>query len=229
MKKQRHPIYLLADSQLLFWKYQGSLFLSALPVLIEVDSSKAAYIGASNGDAPEFYSIFEAAMENIGMTHCRMIHSSFSREDRAFVEKADLILLAGGDVVRGWEVFESVGLPQLIRQRYDDGAFLIGVSAGAVQLGMYGRRREGEGQDVLFDTFQLVPYLIDVHDEKNEWEMLRNSVGLSADQTKGLGIVSGAGFLYHPDHSLEPIRYPLYEFSNMDGTVSQTLLLPKTE
>jgi hypothetical protein len=33
----------------------------------------AAYIGASNGDRPEFYGIFEAAVDAIGITDRRMI------------------------------------------------------------------------------------------------------------------------------------------------------------
>ena len=60
---QLQPLYLLADSQLLFWKRQDRLLLeAALDGLARDTSLSAAYIGASNGDRPEFYGIFEAAV-----------------------------------------------------------------------------------------------------------------------------------------------------------------------
>lgn len=59
---QRQPLYLLADSQLLFWKRDGRPLLeTALDGLARDKPLSAAYIGASNGDRPEFYEIFEAA------------------------------------------------------------------------------------------------------------------------------------------------------------------------
>jgi cyanophycinase len=53
----------------------------------------AAYIGASNGDRREFYEIFEAAANAVGITQRRMISSSFGPDDRAFLDCAQLILL----------------------------------------------------------------------------------------------------------------------------------------
>ena len=66
------PIFLLADSQLLFWREEGGEpFLARARKLMEQDAPervfKAAYLGASNGDAPEFYDLFVAAMGEIGI------------------------------------------------------------------------------------------------------------------------------------------------------------------
>ncbi|MDT5320345.1 MAG: hypothetical protein QOD88_2867, partial [Mycobacterium sp.] len=100
---QLQPLYLLADSQLLFWKRQDRLLLEAALDGLALDTPLgAAYIGASNGDRPEFYGIFEAAVDAIGITDRRMIDSSFGPDDRAFLERAQLIVLAGGDVRLGW-------------------------------------------------------------------------------------------------------------------------------
>ncbi|HEX8353175.1 MAG TPA: hypothetical protein VF611_09765, partial [Pyrinomonadaceae bacterium] len=90
------PIYLFADSQLLFWRDGGNLFLDSVRRLVTRDPPRAAYLGASNGDAPEYYSIFEAAMAGVGVHNCRMILSSFPVEDQSFLKEADVILLAGG-------------------------------------------------------------------------------------------------------------------------------------
>jgi cyanophycinase len=73
---QLRPLYLLADSQLLFWKRQDRLLLeAALDGLARDTPLCAAYLGASNGDRPEFYGIFEAALDAIGITDRRMIDS----------------------------------------------------------------------------------------------------------------------------------------------------------
>src|SRR5215510_14041215 len=124
-----NPIFLLADSQLLFWRENGQLFIERLVQEKTRDKLKAAYVGASNGDDPNFYAIFVAAMEGIGVSDCAMISSAFSQVDKKFLNDADIILLAGGDVETGWRIFLSNGLNQQIVRRYSDGATLIGVSA----------------------------------------------------------------------------------------------------
>jgi peptidase E len=108
------PLYLLADSQLLFWRDKNRLFLERIREQLDSVNPKAAYIGASNGDSPEFYSLFQAAMEGIGLSSCRMIPSIPSDEDRSFLASADLVLLAGGDVDQGWKVFEKNGIKEVI-------------------------------------------------------------------------------------------------------------------
>src|SRR5262245_5873221 len=132
MSSPLQPIYLFADSQLLFWSDKDGLFLESLKKMIPRASPKAAYIGASNSDDPEYYSIFEAAMDSVGISDCRMILSSFPSADQSFIDDSDIILMAGGDVVRGLNVFNKIGLKEVIIRKYYEGSVLIGVSAGAV-------------------------------------------------------------------------------------------------
>ena len=228
MNMPLQPIYLFADSQLLFWSNKGTLFLGAIRELIMSIAPKAAYVGASNGDDPQFYSIFEAAMENIGIQDCRMITSSFTSADAAFMNEADIILLAGGDVERGWKVFKQVGLTELIVERYYKGAVLIGISAGAVQLGLFGLAQE-ESLNKLIDMLKLVPFIISAHEEGQEWKSLREAIELLDGLAKGIGIPAGGGLIYYPDQSIEAIRYPLNEFSMRGGLISSSLLLPMQE
>ncbi|HXQ36151.1 MAG TPA: Type 1 glutamine amidotransferase-like domain-containing protein, partial [Anaerolineales bacterium] len=129
-------IFLFADSQLLFWRENGQLLLERVVRAGTRDRLKAAYVGASNGDHPDFYEIFVSAMEGVGVIDCRMIPSVVSEVDIAFLNDADIILLAGGDVETGWRVFVTNGLSAHIVRRYFEGASLIGISAGAVQLGL---------------------------------------------------------------------------------------------
>ncbi len=226
------PIFLLADSQLLFWHDGEELFLERARRLLEVESPKAAYVGASNGDAPEFYQLFEGAMDGIGIGDCRQIPSEPSAEDLEFFDTADLILLAGGDVERGWRTFEQNGLKQKLVERYYTGALLFGISAGAVQLGLYGWHQAepeaAEAETLLFETFKLVPLVIDAHQEP-DWRRLARTVPKAGDYVQGLGIPSGAGAVVLPDMTIEPIRRPLTELSVQGGEVRQSLILPGDE
>lgn len=220
------PIYLFADSQLLFWRNEGDLFLNCIKELMTRTGPKAAYVGASNGDDPQFYSIFEAAMEGVGIKDCRMILSSFSSDDKSFITDADIILLAGGDVEKGWNVFNEVGLTDLIIKRYYEGALLIGISAGAVQLGLFGLVQEKESVNKLIDTAKLVPFIVSAHEERDEWRSLRETIQLLDGSANGIGIPAGGGLVYYMDATIEAIRYPLVEFAMRDGVIIHSLLMP---
>lgn len=221
------PIFLLADSQLLFWRdEEGRLFFQRGLALMEEDEPgkafKAAYLGASNGDAPEFYDLFVAAMGELGIRDSMHIHAEPSAEEMAFFEQADLILLAGGDIDRGWQAFQANGLQQKLIERYYGGAMLIGLSAGAVQLGLKGWNEQDE---TLFDTLRLVPFVVDAHDEPS-WTRLHQIVPKAGEHARGFGIPSGGGAIYHPDYSVEPVRHPLVEVNVTDEGVRQALLFP---
>ncbi|HZU50143.1 MAG TPA: Type 1 glutamine amidotransferase-like domain-containing protein [Mycobacterium sp.] len=220
------PLYLLADSQLLFWKQHDRLLLeSALDGLAPDAPLTAAYIGASNGDLPEFYDIFEAAMDAIAITNRRMIDSSFGPDDRAFLNSARLIVLAGGDVRLGWNTFQATGMKEVIEGRYAQGAVLVGVSAGAVQLGRYGivERPEPPANELL-EMFKFVPAVIDTHDERGEWTRLSRTIRSLEGAAIGLGIPSGGGVIVHADSTIEPLRRPAHEFRFEDTRIIHSLL-----
>ena len=233
MPKETRPLYLFADSQLLFWKSGGKRLLEGLAAggagLSAGGTIPAAYIGASNGDTPEYYSIFEGAMDAVGITERRMIGSAYDAGDREFLERAQLIVLAGGDVQRGWNTFEATGMKQEILARYAQGAVLVGVSAGAVQLG---RRAIAETEDSsaqLFNVFDLVPAIIDVHDEHREWARLSRTVHMLEGEITGLGIPTGGGLMVHPDGTFEALRRPVDEFSWDGSQIKHSILLPGAE
>jgi cyanophycinase len=220
------PLYLLADSQLLFWKRQDRLLLeAALDGLAHDTPLSAAYIGASNGDRPEFYEIFEAAADAVGIADRRMIDSSFGPDDRTFLGRADLIVLAGGDVRLGWHTFETTGMKDVILGRYARGAVLVGVSAGAVQLGRYGVVETPESQTTeLLDVFKLVPMVVDTHDEGTDWARLSATIHSLEGAATGLGIPAGGGVVVHPDTAVEPLRRPAHEFRFNGTRVTHSLL-----
>lgn len=200
------PIILFADSQLLFWRDGGQLLLEKV---VTRSQPKAAYIGASNGNDPNFYTIFVAAMNAAGISNCRMIPSFISEADMAFLNDADIILLAGGDVEVGWSVFLNNGLSEHIVRRYSEGALLIGISAGAVQLGLGGLAADGS----LIETFKLVPYIIGAHEESDNWKTTMALLRLSGPGKTAIGLPFGGGAIYHPDQTVEALRKPFVKLS----------------
>lgn len=220
------PMYLLADSQILFWRDGSQLFIEKIRQQMDSPAPSAAYIGASNGDNPEFFQLFQVAMEAIGLNSCRMIPSSPSEEDLKFLTAADLVLLAGGDVQRGWNIFQERGIKDLIVQKRYDGTVLVGISAGAVQLGL-GTLLESATMKKL-SLFQFAPFYVGAHDEGNEWWDLRALVNLAGDGARGIGIPAGGGLIFSPDGSLEPIRKALTEFQKQDDKMTENLLLPES-
>jgi len=218
------PLYLLADSQLLFWK-TGSDSL-AERIQADLDSSKpsAAYIGASNGDQPEFYNLFVGAMESMEISDCRLVPSQPSREDILFLENAGLIVLSGGDVEHGWQAFEKNGLKELLPRKRFDGAVLMGVSAGAVQLGLGCLSNAARPKQL--DMFRFAPFYVGAHDEGNDWFDLRALVNLAQSDVRAIGLPAGGGAVYYADGTLEPLRKPLIEIVKEDAKITENLMAP---
>lgn len=222
-------LYLFADSQLLFWKRRGRLLLEEVLEQASTESPRAAYIGASNGDRPEFYEIFAAAMQSVGIVDHRRVDSAFTQDDRAFLESAHIILLAGGEVRVGWDAFERTGMKEVILARYARGAVLVGISAGAVQLGRQAIvEARGSGSELL-DVFNLVHAVVDVHDERNDWGRLSSTIHLLEGSAIGLGIPTGGGVAVHPDGEIEPLRQPAHEFLFDGSRLTHSLLCPRED
>lgn len=212
------PLYLLADSQLLFRGAAGASVLERIRRALPREA-RAAYLGAANGDAPTFYELFQAAVAAVGFADDQeaMVRSIFTAEDREWLAAADLVVLSGGDAERGWRIFEQSGIKEALLERYADGAVLLGVSAGAMHLG--------------WDHLNLVPALIGAHGEDDDWAELRRRMAGSSSPVRGLGLPTGGGLVYHPDGTAEALRRPVHEltFAAEGDRIVESLLLPPGE
>jgi cyanophycinase len=203
------PCYLLADSRLLFERSAaGTRFLDDIVMNANSKRPSVAYIGASNGDNRSFYQdIFLPAFESFEVGERRLIVSRPSADDNLFLAQADIILLAGGSVEKGWNIFAENGFQSLIAERYRRGALLLGISAGAVQLG-YGGLTEDES--AVIPTFGFLGLYVGVHEEREDWKSLRLALSLQNPPVHGIGIPSGGGVMFYAG-DLYPIRKPLFE------------------
>ena len=218
-------IYLAADSRLLFWQAGDARpFLDAFLRASGAARPRAAYIGASNGDHPDYYAIFAAAMDQRDIAERRMIDSRFAAADRDFLAAAQVILLAGGDVERGWRVFESTGIGAAVRDAHRRGAVLVGISAGAVQLGL-GMAADGPRGSVQ-RTFGLVPHFIAAHAEADSWAQLRRTVELGAPAS-GIGIPWGGGLVCPAGGTVAALRVAATELLFARGRITVSELPPQ--
>lgn len=220
------PVYLLADSQLLFSSPGGRPLLAPAVDAMERAEPRAAYVGAANGDRPEFYSIFEGAMERIGVRDRRMILSGYSALDRAYLRSSDLIVLGGGDVGSGLRVLRETGMDDDLDERRREGAVLVGVSAGAVHLGAlcWPGDEPVDGEPV--GALGFVPFSVDAHDEAGGWRRLRRLVARSPSGGLGIGVPFGGGIIHHPDGAVEPVGRSAVEIRLDDGRVVESILYP---
>jgi cyanophycinase len=218
------PLYLLADSQLLFWEENDCYFTSRMLEDMQPNMLGAAYIGASNRDDPQFYELFCAVMERMGLNQCRMIPARPSGDDLKFLEEAGLVLLSGGNAENGWRTIEKNGVKEIILRKRYDGSVLVGVSAGAIQLGLGALSESPQPQKL--EMFRFAPFYLGAHEEHDGWWNLRALVHLSQTDVRGVGIPAGAGAVYHSDGTLEPIRKACVEFCKEDGRLSENVLLP---
>ena len=203
------PCYLLADSRLLFERDAGGA--SVLEDIVTNANSRrpsVAYIGASNGDDHSYYhDIFLPAVESVQAGERRLIVSNPPADDLRFLSQADIILLAGGSVEKGWNNFKENSLQSHIAKRYRAGALLLGISAGAIQLGRGGLT---EDHSTIIPTFGFVGLYVGVHEERENWQSLRLTLSLRNSPAHGVGIPSGGGVMFY-DGELYPIRKPLLE------------------
>ena len=221
------PLYLFADSQPLFWR--GGAFLAGLCQAAGNSQPNVAYIGASNGDSPDGQGIFAAAFEQIDTRRTHWVRADYAAADRDFLETADVIVLAGGDVETGWNVFTRTGMRELLEKRYREGAILVGVSAGAVQFGKYAAVPDAHGGQKLLETFGLIDFLVDVHDEKRDWQVLSATIQLLEGTARGLGIPHGAALVAHADGTFEPVGRAVEEFVLTDGRLRRSVLLAQLQ
>jgi hypothetical protein len=88
----------------------------------------------------------------------------------------------------------------------------MGVSAGAMQLGLAAPAADVASADGLVPTLGLVPFLVDVHAEADGWQRLRRNVGASRWRAKGFGIPTGGAMVYRPGGSVDVLRGSVVEF-----------------
>lgn len=127
----------------------------------------------------------------IPIKDCRLIPSQPSPEDFEFIEQADLILVAGGQLELGLNKLRKNGLMKLLAKRLEEGALLVGVAEGGVLFGLKEWEVDSSGRKVRLTNDTIIR----VKQESSDWEPLRKEVmecrsemTQTGSKIKGIGI-----------------------------------------
>ena len=181
----------------------------------------AAYFGATSYDKQDYFEIFKEAARTLDFLDEQIIHVSANnaRNQQDLVgQRSALILLSGGDTRAGWHVMQSSGLATAIRRAAAEGAVIVGVAAGAVQMGLDGYEMRSiaspffmgtdnnlpmsspdtrSAPNPSFPTLGIVPYVLGAHDEEHDWYDTRRALLGLPDQTIAIGLTYGSGMIVH--------------------------------
>lgn len=219
------PIYLLAGGP-------GAKRQSPDPILQmalrELDKTKpsVAYIGAAHGDSMMFYSFIKRLIVAAGAGKVELVplvkKKSNMEEVQSILQSSDCIFVSGGDVSEGMRVLTERSVIPLIKKRYDEGALIIGVSAGSIMLAKQWINWPDENDESsaeLFPCMNIAPVLCDTHGEEDEWNELHSLLGLTEGDQIGYGIPGGGAMRISVDGSAEAISRPLYRIERQEGKI----------
>ena len=93
---------------------------------------RVAFVGTASGDADSYVARFYTAFSKL---ECRPTHLPFFRRTPALREFAlaqDVIYVGGGNTRSMLAVWRDWGLPEVLREAWESGTLLAGISAGAI-------------------------------------------------------------------------------------------------
>ena len=217
------PVFLLADSELLFFWAEGAPFVGRIREYASVSEPRIVYLSRDDKEAQHLYEMVYAAFAQVGMTDCCPIGVEIDDRDLDHLEDADIIILAGGV----WEALVDQGLCDLLRSRQEEGAVLVGIGEGAIQLGAYCWEKHSDDEMTVFEGIGAVPGVVSV-DEDEDWQALRTVTPACRPRFRGFGIPQGGGLIYLPEENrFEPIREVVYETVERYGASELMLLIPR--
>ena len=221
------PIYLLAGGP-------GAKRQSPDPILQmalrELGKTKptVAYIGAAHGDSLMFFLFIKRLITAAGAGKVELVPLVKKKSDiekaQSIIQSADCIFVSGGDVKEGMRVLTERSVIALIKKRYNEGALIIGVSAGSIMLAKQWIDWPDENNEAsaeLFPCMNIAPVLCDTHGEEDKWNELHSLLRLTADDQIGYGIPSGGALRISMDGVVEAINMPLYRIERKGDKIAQ--------
>jgi cyanophycinase-like exopeptidase len=112
----------------------------------------------------------------------------------------------------------------LIKKRYNEGALIIGVSAGSIMLAKQWINWPDENNEAsaqLFPCMNIAPILCDTHGEEDKWNELNSLLRLTDGDQTGYGIPGGGAMRISADGTVEAIRMPLYRIEQHQGKITR--------
>ena len=96
------------------------------------DRPKVRFLGTAGGDADAYIDKFHGALSDRTETSDLRLFSQPSEEPHGWFAVQDVIYMGGGSTANLLAVWRVHGVDELVREAYERGAVLAGVSAGAI-------------------------------------------------------------------------------------------------
>ena len=135
-------------------------------------------------------------------------------QDRAVVDRADLVFVSGGDATHGAKVLARTGAAGWMREAHARGTPMMGVSAGAIDLGAWWidwpeDEDAPEEQADLVGCIGILPgHVFDTHDEEDGWGELHVASRLLArrgGKARFLGIPTKGALVFDERGAMEVV------------------------
>ncbi len=186
-----------------------------------------AYVGVASGDDPGFFRLVSRLLEMAGAGSVALAPLAGAGADygaaRAVLDRADAIFVSGGDVEAGMRILAESGAADWLRQRYEEGAVLGGLSAGSILLARQWVRWRDPDDDATaepFDCLGLAPLVCDMHGEADGWDELQTLLRLRGTPGElGYGVPTSRGLRVHPDGRVEAVGGAVTRYAWRNGRV----------
>jgi peptidase E len=214
----------------------GPIFPYAFELARASARPKLCFIGTATGDAvtylATFYSAFAA--HDVQTSHLALFTMPNVEDVRAHLLSQDVIWVGGGSTANLLAVWRVHGLDRILRECWESGVVLGGVSAGSI-CWHEGGTTDSFGRQLapLTDGLGFLPYSNGVHYDAEERRrpLFQDLIGNGTFGT-GYATDNGAGIHYRGTEFVEAVadRPGAYAYRlerGPDGTVSETRISPR--
>ncbi len=190
---------------------------------------RVAFVGTASGDADSYLVRYYAAFSGLA---CETTHLPFFRRTpdlRSFVLEQDVIYVGGGNTKSMLAVWREWGLPEILREAWESGTLLAGISAGAMCWFEQGVTDSAGDTLGPMDCLGFLPGSCCPHYD-GESERRPSYHGLVAERRIAPGIaIDDAGAVHFVGRELEQVvcakrGATAYRLECVDGQVSETPL-----
>lgn len=181
--------------------------------MTEKENPNFLFIGLASSFSDSYYDTMKKIYKNLGCTPVylkkkNMIHNPDLVKEK--IEKADIIYIAGGDTIKLLDDVYEYKLDFLLKEAYERGCVLAGLSAGAILLSKEGfsdsKILRGESNKHQFiEGLNLVDLSICPHYQANEQKTEELQEELKGTKKKVYGISNGVA-LKIIDHKISIIK-----------------------
>jgi len=217
------------------WR-RGPLIEHALHLAGDPDRPRFCYVGTAYGDAMNgtvgFYRAF--AESDVRASHLELFGMPNVPDVRSYLLAQDVIWVGGGSVANLLAVWRVHGLDEILRECWEQGVVLGGVSAGSI-CWYVGGPTDSYGLDLRLSPpgLGLLPYGNGVHyDSEDQRRPLLHSLVADGSLPTAHATDDGVGLVYEGTELVEAVAdrpgVAAYVVERQqDGTVVETRLEPR--